>query len=124
MTPDDNHYRKKFKSIVNVLKTNSSKLNVSGISLAGSRARQQQGSESGEDIIISAAHDPSKPEFYPELMKVLEDNFPTAEIDPGGNYNVVHMDTKEGGKIDLVLRSEAEFDRQHQNDIKYRRNNL
>jgi len=68
MTPDDKYYKSKFKSIVNVLKTNSKKLKISGIAIAGSRARQQQTPDSDEDIIISAAKDPSKEEFYPKLI--------------------------------------------------------
>ena len=55
----------------------------------------------------------------------MEDNFQHWEIYPGENYNVVHMDDlKTGGEFDLVLRTEAEFDKQHGNDVKYRRRNL
>jgi len=125
MAPDNKYYKEKFVSIVNVLKTNSTKLKISGIAIAGSRARQQPNSKSDEDIIISAAKDPSKEEFYPKLMEVLEDNFQHWDVYPGKNYNVVHMkDPKVDGEFDLVLRTEKEFDKQHGNDIKYRRRNL
>jgi len=43
---------------------------------------------------------------------------------PSKNYNVVHLDMKTGGKFDLVLRTEKEFDKQHRNDVEYRRRNL
>ncbi len=125
MTPSDKYYKEKFNSIVNVLKNNSSKLKISGIAIAGSRARQQQNPYSDEDIIISAARDPSKEEFYPELIEVLEDNFQHWEVYPGDDYNVVHMDDpKTGGEFDLVLRTEAVFDGQHSKDVKFRRRNL
>lgn len=125
MVPDDNYYNAKFKSIVNILKTNSIRLKVSGIAIAGSRARQQQNSESDEDIIISVAKDPSKDEFYPKLIEVLKDNFQHWEIYPGDDYNVVHIkDPKTDGIFDLVLRKEREFDKQHSKDVKFRKKNL
>ena len=125
MAANDKYYKEKFTSIVNVLKTNSAKLKVSGITIAGSRARQQQQPDSDEDIIISVAKDPSKEEFYPKLMQVLKNSFQHWEVYPGDNYNVVHMrDPKTDAIFDLALRTENEFDKQHGNDIKYRRRNL
>jgi len=125
MVLDDKYYKEKFISIVNVLKKNSTKLKISGIAIAGSRARQQQSPYSDEDIIISAARDPSKEEFYPKLMEVLKDNFQHWDVYPGENYNVVHMDDpKTGGEFELVLGTEEEFDRQHGNDVKYRKKYL
>lgn len=125
MVHDDKYYKKKFNSIVNVLKNHSTKLKVSGIAIAGSRARQQQSVGSDEDIIISAAKDPSKEDFYPKLIEVLEDNFQLWEVYPGSNYNVIHMkDPKTDGIFDLVLRTEREFDKQHSNDVKFRKKYL
>ena len=125
MVPNDKYFKKNFISIVNVLKKNSTKLKISGIAIAGSRARQQQNYYSDEDIIVSAAGDPRKDEFYPKLMDVLEDNFQHWEVYPGENYNVVHMDDpKTGGEFELVLRTEEEFDKQHGTDVKFRRMNL
>lgn len=125
MAPSDKYYKEKFISIVNVLKKNSTKLKISGIAIAGSRAKQQQSPYSDEDIIISAVKNPSKAEFYPKLMEVLEDNFQHCEVFPGKNYNVLHMkDPKVGGEFDLALHTEKEFDKQHGNDVKYRRSSL
>ena len=125
MPPSDEYYKKKFVSIVNVLKAHSVKLRVSGIAIGGSRARRQQRLDSDEDIIICSANDPIKEVFYPELIQILEQNFPHWDVYSGENYNVVHMeDPKTSREFELVLRTEAEFDRQHGNDIKYRRRNL
>jgi len=125
MAADDKYYKEKFKSIVNVLKANSAKLKVSGIAIAGSRARKQQQPDSDEDIIISVATDPNKEEFYPKLMQVLEDNFQNWKVYPGDDYNVVHMkDPKMDGAFDLALRSEEEFDKQHGNDVEFRKKHL
>lgn len=125
MVLDDKYYKEKFISIVNVLKKNSTKLKISGIAIAGSRARQQQNPYSDEDIIISAARDPSKEEFYPKLLQVLKNNFQHWEVYPGDNYNVVHMrDPKTDGIFDLALRTENEFNKQHGNDVKYRKKYL
>lgn len=46
------------------------------------------------------------------------------KIYPGSNYNVVHLETKQGGIFDFVLLPEYDFEDQHGNDVDWRRENL
>ncbi len=119
---NDQQYRAKWKSIVNVLW--HSNLKVSKIAVAGSRAIQRQRLDSDMDVIFSAAGNPPKQEFYPKLITLLQSNFPEEAAYPGSHYNVVHLDFKSGGKFDLVLLPESQFNWEHQEDVDYRRQNL
>ncbi len=119
--PED-RYRSKWKSIVNVMK--SSSLKVSRITISGSRARKKHRPDSDLDIIFAVAGNPSKGDFYSKLINVLKKNFPNEKAYPGSTYNVVHMDFIGGGKFDLALLTEDNFDKQHGKDVEYRRNNL
>ncbi|MFW9997612.1 MAG: hypothetical protein ACFFD4_36565 [Candidatus Odinarchaeota archaeon] len=120
--PSDQFYHSKWKSIVNVLK--SSNLSVSRIAQAGSRARRQHEPASDMDVIFAVARNPSRQSFYPELIEVLKSNFPYETVYPGTNYNVVHLDFNSGGKFELVLLTEQDFDRQHRHNVEYKRDNL
>jgi len=122
MTPTDNYYLSKWKSIVNVMTHQN--LNIAKIARAGSRAIQQHTPKSDLDIIFSVSGNPSKQSFYPKLIKVLKSNFPNDQVAAGGSYNVVHLYPSKGGKIDIVLLHTSDFDRQHGNDVEYRRDNL
>ena len=119
---NDQFYKSKWIKVVNVLK--SQNLGISRIAQAGSRAKQQHKPESDQDIIFAVSGNPSKETFYPKLMRILKSNFPHDKVYPGKNYNVVHLDFKTGGKFELVLLSEGEFDRQHKGIKDYRRNYL
>ncbi len=119
---DENFYHSKWKSIVNVMK--SSNLKISKIAQAGSRAKKKHRPDSDMDVIFAVAGNPSKNNFYPNLMTVLKNNFPNEKIYPGSNYNVVHLDFRQGGKFDLVLLTEADFDNEYKNILDYKRKNL
>ncbi|MFW9998061.1 MAG: hypothetical protein ACFFD4_38820 [Candidatus Odinarchaeota archaeon] len=43
---------------------------------------------------------------------------------PGKNNNVIHLDLPNEVKVDLVLRTEAEFKEQHGKDKDFRKENL
>ncbi len=120
--PDENFYNSKWKSIVNVMK--SSNLKISKIAQAGSRAEKKHRPDSDMDVIFAVTGNPSRKIFYPNLMTVLRSNFPNEKVFPGSNYNVVHMDFKQGGKFDLVLLSETEFDKEYQSILDYKKKNL
>ena len=120
--PDENFYHSKWKSIVNVMK--SSNLKISKIAQAGSRAKKKHRPDSDMDVIFAVAGNPSKNSFYPNLMTVLKNNFPNEKIYSGSNYNVVHLDFRQGGKFDLVLLTEADFDNEYKNILDYKRKNL
>jgi len=119
---DENFYHSKWKSIVNVMK--SSNLKISKIAQAGSRAKKKHRPDSDMDVIFAVAGNPSKNNFYPNLMTALKNNFPNEKIYPGSNYNVVHLDFRQGGKFDLVLLTEADFDNEYKNILGYKRKNL
>ncbi len=120
--PNEEFYKSKWKSIVNVLK--SSNLKVSRIAQVGSRARRQHRPDSDMDIIFAASSNPTKASFYPDLIRILEANFRNDSVYPGSNYNVIHLDFSAGGNFDLVLLTEQEFDLEHRDILNYRRNNL
>ena len=122
MTPNDDDYKSKWKSIVNVMKGQN--LNVAKIAKAGSRARQQHTSDSDLDVIFSVSGNPSKQNFYPKLEKVLKDNFPNDRVKVGSDKNVVHLYPSKGGKLDIVLLGSNDFDKEHGNNVEYRRENL
>lgn len=118
--PDENYYHSKWKSIVNVMK--SSNLKISKIAQSGSRAKKKHRPDSDMDVIFAVAGNPSQKNFYPELISVLKNNFPYEKVFPGSNYNVVHLDFKQGGKFDLVLLTEVEFDKEYKSILDYKRN--
>ena len=120
--PDENFYHSKWKSIVNVMK--SSNLNISKIAQAGSRAKKKHRPDSDMDVIFAVAGNPSQKNFYPNLKTVLKSNFPLEKVFPGSNYNVVHLDFRQGGKFDLVLLTEAEFDTEYKSILDYKKKNL
>ena len=123
--PCDAYYKKRFISIGNALRAHAKQLKISGVAIAGSRAKQRQNSESDEDIIICAAHDPIKRDFYPKLMNVLKGNFSRWKVYPGREYHVVHLDDPfNGGKFDLILLTEAQFTKEHKKNVLYRKENL
>ena len=122
MAISEDRYQRLWKSIVNVLK--NSGLSISRIAKAGSRARQQHRPDSDMDVIFAVARDPMKRFFYPQLIPILRANFPEERVYAGTTYNVIHMDLRKGGNIDLVLLSEYEFDQQHGKDVEYRRSYL
>ena len=76
------------------------------------------------DVIFAVAENPSQKNFYPGLMSVLKSNFPHKKVFPGSNYNVVHLDFKQGGKFDLVLLTDAEFDKEYKSILDYKKKNL
>jgi len=119
---DENFYHSKWKSIVNAMK--SSNLKISKIAQAGSRAKKKHRPDSDMDVIFAVAGNPSKNNFYPNLMTVLKNNFPNEKIYSGSNYNVVHLDFRQGGKFDLVLLTEADFDNEYKNILDYKIKNL
>ncbi len=122
MTPTENYYHSKWKKIANVMKHQD--LKVSKIAKAGSRARQQQTPKSDMDVIFSVSGDPSRENFYPKLMKVLKNNFPNDQIYPGEHYNVVHLNFHDGGKFDIVQLKSNDFDREHGDNVEYRKKYL
>ena len=122
MTPTDEYYQSKWKSIVKVM--TSQNLNVAKIAKAGSRARQQQTSKSDLDVIFSVSDNPSKQNFYPNLDKVLKANFPNDQVKLGDDKNVVHLFPSKGGKLDIVLLESIKFDKEHGDNVEYKKNNL
>lgn len=79
----DSYYHARWKRIVNVIK--SSKLGLSRIAPTGSRAKKQHRPDSDYDVIFSVSGNPSREEFYPELIELLQ-NF-ISEISPFSLYN-------------------------------------
>ncbi|MFW9915983.1 MAG: hypothetical protein ACFFGZ_10285 [Candidatus Thorarchaeota archaeon] len=120
--PSDQQYRAKWKKVVNVLK--SSNLGLSRVAQAGSRAIQKQRYDSDMDVIFSITGNPSKEQFYPKLIRVLEANFRDDKVYPGDEHNIVHLDFQSGEKFELVLKTERKFDQEHKDDKDYRRENL
>lgn len=118
----DAHYKKKLQSITNVLQ--NSKLGLSKIASAGSRAKQTNRPDSDQDVIFSIAGDPSKEEFHPKLIQVLQSNFTEDTVYPGKHNNIVHIDFKSGAKFELVLKPSNGFDSENASLKLYRRKNL
>jgi len=118
----DAHYKKKRISIANVLK--NSKIGLSMISSAGSRAKQTNRPDSDQDVIFAVSGNPERKIFYPKLMKLLKTNFPKDKVYHGKNNNIVHLDFKSGSKFELVLQSNKEFNKEHKSLKLYRRKNL
>lgn len=118
----EDRYHSKWNSIVNVVK--KSNLKISRISQSGSRAKKQYRPDSDMDVILSVSGNPTRNNFYPNLIEVLKNSFPNSKIYPGSNNNVVHIDFKKGGKFDLVLLKEVEFDKEHKSILDYKRKYL
>lgn len=117
-----NHYKKKMKSITNVLK--NSKIGLSMISPAGSRPKQEHRPDSDQDVIFSISGNPDRKDFYPELTKLLKKHYPKDEVYPGTNNNIVHLDFNSGAKFELVLQTKKDFNKEHKSLKLYRRQNL
>jgi len=118
----DSHYKKKLNSITNVLK--NSKLGLSKITPAGSRAKQTHRPDSDQDAIFSIAGNPAKDVFYPKLIKILKDNFPHDKVYPGKNNNIVHLDFRSGTEFELVLKTSKVFDKEFSSLKLYKKKNL
>ena len=116
------YYHSKWKSVVNVM--THSNLDIAKIAQAGSRTKQRQRLDSDMDVIFSVVGNPSKRDFYPILISILQGNFQYDRVYPGGNYNVVHLDFASGGKFDLVLLSSVAFDAEYNQNLEYRKKNL
>ncbi|MFX1329125.1 MAG: hypothetical protein ACFE91_13440 [Promethearchaeota archaeon] len=119
--PDENLYHSKWTSIVNVMK--SSGLRISKIAQAGSRAKKRYRPDSDMDVIFAVAGNPSKDNFYPNLITVLKNNFPYEKEYPESNYNIVHLDFRQGGKFELILLTEFDFDKEYKNILDYKKKN-
>ena len=122
MNPNDEYYKSKWKKVVNVMTHQN--LKVSKIATAGSRAKRQHTPDSDMDVIYSISGDPSRENFHPEIIKVLKANFSQDKVYPGDNNNVVHIDFQSGGKFDLVLLDSDDFDKEYDNILEYKKNNL
>jgi len=120
--PSDKYYKSKWKSVVNVMTHQN--LEVAKIAKAGSRVRQQHSSKSDLDVIFSVSGDPGKEKFYPKLEKVLKNNFPNDQVALGKDKNVVHLYPSKGGKLDIVLLNSQDFDKEHGDNIEYKKKNL
>ncbi len=118
----DSYYHARWKRIVNVMK--SAKLGLSRVAPAGSRARRQHRPDSDFDVIFAIAGNPSREEFYPHLIEILRGNFRNDHVYPGSDYHVVHIDFTSGGRFELVLLTESNFDREHESIKDFRRGNL
>ena len=118
----DSYYQARWRRIVNVMKT--SNLGLSRIAPAGSRAKRQHRPNSDYDVIFAVADNPSREEFYPDLIEVLQNHFDNVYVYPGSNYNVVHIDFHRGGKFELVLLTESNFDKQYKSIKDFKRKHL
>ncbi len=118
----DSYYHARWKRIVNVMK--SSNLGLSRIAPAGSRAKRQNRPDSDYDVIFAVSGNPSREGFYPELIGVLQNNFDNAEVYPGSNNNVVHLNFYRGGNFDLALLTESDFDRHYKSIKDFKKKNL
>lgn len=118
----ENHYKKKMKSITSVLQ--NTKLGLSKITPAGSRAKQEHRPDSDLDIIFAIAGDPTKKEFYPKLINTLKKEFPLDNVYPGKSNNIVHLDFRSGAEFELVLKTSKGFDKEHSSLKLYKKKNL
>ncbi len=118
----ESHYKKKMNSITHILQ--NSKLGLSKITPAGSRAKHEHRTDSDQDVIFAIAGDPMKKEFYPELIKTLKNNFPLDKVYPGKSNNIVHLDFRNGSEFELVLKTDKGFDKEHASLKLYKRKNL
>lgn len=118
----DEHYKKKMKSITNVLQ--NSKIGLAKISQAGSRAKQRHRPDSDQDVIFAVSGNPNRNDFYPKLTKLLKNNFSKDKVYAGRNNNIIHLDFNSGAKFELVLQTDKEFDKEHKSLKLYRRKNL
>lgn len=119
--PTDDTYKKKRKSIENVLKNQG--MSISGVTKAGSRARQEHRPDSDQDMIYAISGDPPKEEIHETLISILKTNFPNSTVKAGSSNKVLKMNFSSGEKFDIVLRSKEEFDKQQKKDKDYRRKN-
>ena len=118
----DEHYKKKMKSITHVLK--NSKIGLTGISPAGSRARQENRPDSDQDVIFAVSGNPNRKGFYPKLTELLKINFPKDRVYPGHNSNIIHLDFNSGAKFELILQTNKEYEKEQKSLKLYRRKNL
>ncbi|HME50920.1 MAG TPA: hypothetical protein VKM55_01760 [Candidatus Lokiarchaeia archaeon] len=119
---NEQYYKAKWRKVANVLW--HSNLGVSKIAVAGSRAVAKERLDSDMDVIFAATGSPSKQELYPKLVQLMKSNFPKDKVYPGGSYNIVHLDFQSGGKFELVLLPEKQFNKEHKEDVDYRRESL
>ncbi len=105
-------YESKWISLVNILYHNSS-LSISKIAKAGSRAKHTDITQSDLDVVFCVSPDKSRDEIYPLLLPVLKAAYPKiAQINIGDM--AIHIDFVTAMcKIDLVLKSQSEFEKEH-----------
>jgi len=123
LSPSDKQYNAKWKTVVNVL-TNQG-LKISRVAKTGSRAKQSHHSASDMDVIFAVASDPKPVDFYPELEKVLNNNFgKVAKVRIGSNNNVVHLSFLNGMEFELKLLKEHSFDVTFEDILRYKKKRL
>ncbi|MHA1756326.1 MAG: nucleotidyltransferase domain-containing protein [Promethearchaeota archaeon] len=105
----DQRYASIWRSIGNFLKNNSG-FPVSGVARGGSRRRGDYNADSDLDIIFAIAGNPRKDQVYPQLVERLKRGM-NVQARIGSSYNVIKI-IKDNLKIDLVLRTENEFQEQ------------
>ena len=120
--PTDEAYFSKWKKIVNVMQ--HSNLGLARIAPHGSRARHLHRPDSDMDVIFVISGNPSRSNFYPELVRIISANFREDAVYEGTDYNIIHLDFHTGPKFDIILLTDVEFDREYEDVLNFRRNNL
>ena len=113
MQNKDQEYARYWDTIRNILQNNISYKGVQ-IARAGSRVQGGWTDKSDLDIRFSLKGDPSKQSVYPELVRLLKQNIPKANVEIGNSYNVINMSV-DGLEFDIVLLTTQDFNEQVRN---------
>lgn len=105
-------YTSKWKKMVNFLYNNTN-LSIAKIAKAGSIAKNTDLNSSDLDLIFSISPDTPRNQVYSYLLEILNKSLKnTANISLG--KEAIHVDYRSNNIcIDLVLKSQSEFNREH-----------
>ena len=113
-----NFYNELGNKIYNVMV--SKYTNITGFTKAGSREKGNFKRKSDLDIRFCMSGDPKRIIFYPKLEEYLSETLPdfngeNLRYEIGEEGNVIHVYPANGGKVDIALLTESEYNRQEGN---------
>ena len=58
------------------------------------------------------------------LIRYIPVPVSVSKVYAGRDYNVVHLDFRNGGKFDLILLNESDFDKEYKSILDYKKSHL
>ena len=117
--PNKDFFRSMWETLVNLLLNSNFKL--SRIAPSGAKIEPNFPIESNMDLIFSIENDPEENDFYKKLIGILKQNL--SEQDKIKFFNkekIVHIELGIGGKYNLKMLKEEEFDENYKSILDFR----